>query len=73
MLTNLVMNAVTHAFDGEAGGEVRITITPLSGRVLLVVQDNGSGIPREHLGRIFDPFFTTRRGMGGTGLGLSVV
>ena len=73
VLTNLVMNAVTHAFDSEAGGEVRITITPQAGRVLLVVQDNGSGIPREHLGKIFDPFFTTRRGMGGTGLGLSVV
>ncbi len=39
--------------------------------VEIVVSDDGSGIPVEHLDRIFDPFFTTKA--GGTGLGLPTV
>jgi signal transduction histidine kinase len=35
-------------------------------------EDNGSGIPPEHLGRVFDPFFTTKDIGEGTGLGLSI-
>jgi two-component system NtrC family sensor kinase len=36
------------------------------------VQDNGSGIPPDVVGRIFDPFFTTKPVGKGTGLGLSL-
>jgi CheY-like chemotaxis protein len=36
------------------------------------VEDDGAGIPAEHLAVIFEPFFTTRSGSGGTGLGLSI-
>ena len=36
------------------------------------VEDDGEGIPQEHLTRIFDPFFTTKGRDEGTGLGLSV-
>jgi signal transduction histidine kinase len=41
--------------------------------ILLMLSDNGVGIPLEKQGRVFDPFFTTRLGQGGSGLGLYIV
>ena len=69
VLTNLLQNAF-HATP--RGGTVSLT-TRVRGRLLeFVVQDNGRGIPPEHLERIFEPFFTTKGAGEGTGLGLSV-
>src|SRR5205823_3601286 len=40
--------------------------------VVLVVTDNGVGIPDDVIGKVFDPFFTTK-GASGSGLGLASV
>lgn len=74
VITNIVTNATVHAFEpGQAGG-LLISASRLGDRdVVLMLSDNGSGIPIEKQGRVFDPFFTTRLGQGGSGLGLYIV
>jgi signal transduction histidine kinase len=73
VLTNLINNAVLHAFDGRAAGLIRIEAHRVDeGNVQVILSDDGNGIDPENLARIFDPFFTTRMGRGGTGLGLSI-
>ena len=79
VLTNLVMNAMLHAFDDKLDGAVlSIRTEALSGcsderEFLLIVADNGAGMSSEVKRRAFDPFFTTKMGQGGTGLGLNIV
>ena len=74
VLTNLINNALLHAFEGKEHGTVTISASMEgSDRVRLLVQDDGSGIPQAHLARVFDPFFTTKLGQGGSGLGLNIV
>lgn len=73
IVTNLVMNAVMHGFDGRSSGQVDIMAEAVSGGIRMRFCDNGVGMDEELLPRIFDPFFTTKRGKGGSGLGLFLV
>lgn len=74
VLTNLVMNALVHAFDGLArAGHMTLDARADGEWVELRFIDDGNGIPPENLPHIFEPFFTTRRGRGGSGLGLHIV
>jgi signal transduction histidine kinase len=77
VLTNLIMNAANHAFEGRVQGALRLhadlTETAQGNRLVLRVEDDGIGIDTDVLPRIFDPFYTTKMGRGGTGLGLSIV
>lgn len=73
VLTNLINNAVLHAFEGRSAGLIRIEAQLLDEvSVQVILSDDGNGIDPGNLARIFDPFFTTRMGRGGTGLGLSI-
>jgi nitrogen fixation/metabolism regulation signal transduction histidine kinase len=73
VLANLVENAVQAARGGGRTPHVRMTVQPDSarGRVAVVVEDNGPGVPEPERQRIFDPYVTHRE--GGTGLGLAIV
>jgi len=73
MLTNLIDNGIK--FSRERG---TVAISYESGtRDKILVQDNGDGIPAQHLERLFERFYRVDRArsrdMGGTGLGLAIV
>lgn len=70
VLANLVNNSVDSM---DNGGTVTVSARQEGGRILLQVEDDGSGIQPEDLARIFQPFFTTKPVGKGTGLGLAVV
>ena len=73
VLTNLVSNALTHAFPEGRRGHVALRVSRLgTDTARIVVSDDGAGILPEDFGKVFDPFFTTRRGNGSVGLGLHI-
>ena len=70
VLLNLVKNAV-EAAEKSTPLHLGINATALpTGGFMLVLSDNGPGIPPEVMKEIFVPFFTTKE--NGTGIGLSL-
>ena len=86
-LNQVFMNLVSNAIDAldewdikrtsqeqiqkPAQIEIRTNLTT-EGKILIVIKDNGPGIPEDIQNRLFDPFFTTKPVGKGTGLGLSI-
>jgi CheY-like chemotaxis protein len=70
VLLNLINNAL-YALEKD-GGTIEITTGMEESTVLVIVEDDGPGIPEANLERIFDPFFTTKPVGKGSGLGLSI-
>lgn len=72
--TNLVQNALLHAFPSGAPGLVTVVVDRDGERgALLICRDDGVGMEPLVLRRIYEPFFTTLRGRGGSGLGMHIV
>lgn len=73
-ITQLVIHLVSNALEAmPAGGKLTLRTRSEEDRVVLEVEDTGSGIPETIRDKIFDPFFSTRQFGDGMGLGLSVV
>jgi len=74
VFSNLLMNAYD-ALEGKTDGEriIQIKTHTEEGKVVVEVEDNGCGIPKEIQHTIFDPFFTTKDPEKGTGLGMAII
>jgi len=70
VLINLLKNAV-HSMEDHPNPKIKIKSDRSNDRALLIIEDNGSGIPFNMLDYIFMPFFTTKKGGSGIGLTLS--
>lgn len=66
---NLIKNAMD-ALSGMKNGEITVSCQQAMDQVIVMVSDNGCGIPKEILGKIGEPFYTTKE--KGNGLGLLV-
>lgn len=73
ILTNFIMNSITHGYDKGQKGNIVIDIARQNNNAVINYSDDGKGISPAIIDKIFDPFFTTSRGQGGTGLGLHIV
>jgi two-component system sensor histidine kinase CreC len=72
-VSNLVQNALEFT---PAGGTVTVAVTVAAGRVRVVVDDSGPGVPDYALARVGERFYSLPRpdtGRKSTGLGLSIV
>ncbi|WP_416307601.1 ATP-binding protein [Neptunicella sp. SCSIO 80796] len=73
IMTNLVNNACTHAFDGDENNKITLSLVSDNTQVKLQFADNGCGMDKQTLLHIFEPFFTTNRSGGGSGLGMAII
>ncbi len=76
-LQQVILNLINNAIDAmeKSGGIIKIETKQSKlekNSLVIIIEDNGPGIPKDNLERIFDPFFTTKAVGKGTGLGLSI-
>lgn len=73
-LVQVLINLLGNARDASRSGDsVTIHTAADEHQILLMVEDQGSGIEHELKDRLFEPFFTTKEPGAGTGLGLALV
>lgn len=74
IIRNIIENGIRY---NEKDPIIDVQIHYLQDKIIMTIQDNGMGIPKEHLPHIFDRFYRVDRSRqnsgGGTGLGLSIV
>ncbi|KWT95137.1 PAS domain-containing sensor histidine kinase [Candidatus Magnetominusculus xianensis] len=70
VILNLVNNAKDAISNKKGEGIINISLSKDDNRIIIVITDNGGGIPPEIIERIFDPYFTTKPEQEGTGIGL---
>ena len=71
VLINLIKNAF-QSLENSRDGKVHVSaFKSIENRVVILVKDNGAGIPSDIMDDIFIPFYTTKNSGSGIGLSLS--
>ena len=81
-LSRVILNIVNNACyavrekqrtaDGPYTPTIRVETKGNAHGVEIIIEDNGTGMPRETQEKVFTPFFTTKPTGSGTGLGMSM-
>jgi signal transduction histidine kinase len=73
IFVNLIDNAIKYT---KENGQICISLLEQGELITATVEDNGIGIPKEHIDRVFERFYRVdkarSRELGGTGLGLGI-
>lgn len=70
-LEEVLLNLLKNAHDAAGtSGQINLKAYRQSDAFVILIQDNGCGIPAEHLDSVFEPFVTYKP--NGTGLGLAL-
>jgi len=70
VFNNLLKNAI-QAIPEETKGKINVKVDRVDDKILITIQDNGTGISDDQKAKIFTPNFTTKT--SGMGLGLAMV
>jgi signal transduction histidine kinase len=72
LIGNLIDNAIRYSADGA---RIDVSVRTDGLHVMVEVDDDGPGIPQEHLPRVFDRFYRVpgKKQAAGSGLGLAIV
>jgi signal transduction histidine kinase len=70
-IKQILINLIINGFDAiEKHGEITVSTAIEQGKIIIAVEDNGTGIAPEKAKLVFNPFYTTKT--RGTGLGLAI-
>jgi signal transduction histidine kinase len=77
MWEKIVLNLISNAFKFTFEGRIRVSVAERDGKAVLEVEDTGTGIPADQIGRVFERFHRIEGARGrtfeGTGIGLALV
>lgn len=73
IVTNLVINSLTHAFPAGQRGDLTLDVSVCGSTLELRFTDNGRGMEPELCQKIFEPYFSSHSTPDNSGLGLFIV
>lgn len=73
ILSNLIGNAIKYMDAAKGNPMLKISADLRESHIRFIVQDNGLGIPANHIHKIFDMFYQANEKSEGSGLGLYIV
>ncbi len=71
IFNNLISNAVRYCNGKEPQIDIKVIVEDNKARI--IIQDNGRGIGKEHVGHVFEMFYRATETNAGSGLGLYIV